>query len=223
MKYSTVFVSLCACAMATSFVSGQEIQTFDSPNQTQTTPTGNFKFANPVTNWTVTPNATNVEVAATGYGTAYHNIFTQDTPNTIDISGSTYLQLDFTLNSGVSGLIVDLQDGEGDFWTYHLGYGLTGNAVTDQAALPSADAGTIITQGAAANEEIIDTPLATPASTGGTSFDFTQLVLFRLEDDPGGAVAYDVSFNDLSAVNVPEPTSIGFAALGLTLLSRRRH
>lgn len=228
MKRIAVLAASAALAVISgSACFGQEIQTFDSPNQTQVG-NGNFQWGGPLgPTWLAAntiDNPTNVEEVASGYGTDYHNIFTQDNPGTLDVSHSQYLQLDMTLHSGVSGLIVDLQDGEFDYWTYHFGYGLTGNAAADQAALGSADTGAIITQGADPNEEILDVPLNTPASTGGTSFDFTQLVLFRVEDDPGGAVAYDISLNDLSAVNLPEPAGISFAAAACLLAARRnRH
>jgi hypothetical protein len=212
-------------ATSASLSYGQEIETFDSPNQTQTNPAGNFKFANPIQGaWassnggTLINNPTNLEITATGgYGTAYHNFYSQDTPNVIDISGSSTLQLDVTINSGDAGLFVDLQDGEGDFWQYAFGYGLvgTGNA-------PPQEPGETITQ-LGNNELDLDIPLATPTNNEGSStFDFTQLVLFRLEDDPGGNPAYDISFNDLSAVNLPEPASLSIGAVGCLLAARRR-
>jgi hypothetical protein len=221
----------------TSIAGAQEIQTFDTPNQTQTSPNSNFKFSNPIsgswgTTGAVNYQATDVNIDVTGtnggYGTAYYNIDTMDTPSVIDISGSSYLQLDVTfVNNNTNGLIVDLQDGEGDYWTYHYGYGLTGILAADQAAAAgSGDPGEIVSAGLATGEEILDVPLATPFSTGGSpTFDFTQLVLFRLEDDPGGSGAAfddDINFNDISAVNVPEPASLSLAGLGSLLLLARK-
>ncbi|HWB54129.1 MAG TPA: hypothetical protein VG722_08050 [Tepidisphaeraceae bacterium] len=224
MKRFVVLGLGAGIAVFASAAGAQEIETFDSPNQTQTSPAGDFKFANPIQgSWSsssggvITNNATNVEISATsGYGTAYHNLYSQDTPNVIDISGSTYLQLDVTINSGDSGLIVDLQDGEGDFWQYYLGYGLVGSGNA-----PAQYPGEILTE-LGNNEIVMDVPLATPTNNNGTGFDFTQLVLFRLEDDPGSMPAYDISFNDLSAVNLPEPASCGIVAAAGLLVARRR-
>jgi hypothetical protein len=219
MNRSIVLAALCTgLAMSASWAAAQEIETFDSPNQTQTSPAGNFKFANPITNWpSITDNPTNIQIAGNGYGTAYHSFYSQDTPNVIDISGSSMLQLDVTINSGDSGLFVDLQDGEGDYWTYGFGYGLIGSG----NALPQEPGETITELGN--NELLLDVPLATPSNNNGSpTFDFTQLVLFRLEDDPGSTPAYNISFNDLSAVNLPEPTGVAVGAVACVLTARRR-
>jgi hypothetical protein len=201
-------------AMASSMAGAQEIETFDSPNQTQNGH-GNFAFANPVQgSWSasgaIVDNPTSVAIQTNGYGTAYHNLFSQDTPGTIDISHSSMLQLDVTINSGDAGLFVDLIDGEGDFVQYPYGYGLVGSGNG-----PPQEPGETIKE-LGNNELILDVPLGSPA------FDFTQLVLFRLEDDPGGSPTNNISFNDLSAVNVPEPASFGMAALGCLFFARRR-
>ncbi len=150
-----------------------------------------------------------------GYGSGYHNIYSQNKPppgspltnGVIDISGNNMLQLDVTINNGTgAGLFIDLMDGQGDFWQYFYGYGLTGNAANDT---PNAAPGVTITQGALPNEEILRVPLATPHldifETG--SFDFSQVTLYRIENDPGTPAGgtgnpSDTSFYDLSAVNI---------------------
>lgn len=224
-RFAVLAAAALTAVISASPLFGQEIETFDSPNELAIG-NGNFAWGGPMgPGWTAaatTDHATYVEESCTGYGTDYHNMYYQNTNPVTDISNSTYLQLDVTINSGDSGLIVDLQDGEFDYWTYHFGYGLTGNAAADQSALGSADTGAIITQGALPNEEILDVPLNTPYSTGGTGFDFTQLDTFRVEDDPGGAVAYDIDLNDLSAVNLPEPASLSLFAGACLLAARRR-
>lgn len=230
MRRFTIAAALGISCLATSVTLGQEIETFDSPNVAQGgTP---FKFLNPIGgSWNsgnggvITNNPTNINIATNapsnigGYGTAYHNIFAQDTPNVIDISGSNTLQLDVSINSGDAGLFVDLQDGEGDFWQYFYGYGLvgTGNA-------PPQEPGETITQ-LPNNELLLDVPLNAPFNMNGSpTFDFTQLVLFRLEDDPGPSLQNNISFNDLSAVNVsvPEPVGMGIGTIGCLLIARRR-
>jgi hypothetical protein len=220
-----------------------EIETFDSPNLLQTN-NGNYQLNRDGGTWLTsngavqTFGATNWEIAtnptaSTGaYGTGYHNIFTQNKPppgltnGVVDISGNNALQVDVTINNGTdAGLFVDLQDGEGDFWQYFYGYGRSGNAANDIAA--GLQPGQTITQGALPNEEIMTVPLATPHNMiSGATFDFTQLVLYRIENDPGFTGSNpnpsDVSFYDMSAVNVPEPTAIAALALGCVLLGRRR-
>jgi hypothetical protein len=229
MKRFTALAALGASlCLATSLARATEIETFDSPNQTQTG-NGNFKFLNPIEGaWsssdggTITDNPTNITVntnpaSGGGYGTAYHNFFSQDNPNVLDISSDSTLQLDVSINSGDAGLFVDLQDGEGDFWQYAYGYGLVGSGNA-----PPQEPGETITE-LPNNEVILDVPLATPSNNNGSpTFDFTQLVLFRLEDDPGSSLVNSIAFNDLSAVNVPEPTSLAIGTVGCLLLGCRR-
>ena len=228
MKRFAVLAAFGTCVyLAPSIASAVEIETFDSPNQTQINP--NFQFLNPIQgSWnsgnggTITDNPTNITITTNptsggGYGTAYHNFFSQDNPNVLDISSASTLQLDVSINSGDAGLFVDLQDGEGDFWQYLFGYGLVGSGNA-----PPQEPGETITQ-LPNNELVLDMPLATPTNNNGSpTFDFTQLVLFRLEDDPGSSLVNSISFNDLSAVNVPEPVGLGIGMLGCVFLGRRR-
>jgi len=221
MRRIAVLAALASgLCLGSSWVSAQEIETFDSPNQTQNGH-GNFKFDAPIQgSWsnggTITDNPTNVTINTVpnpggGYGTAYHNFYNDDTPQSINISGSSTLQLDVSINTGDAGLFVDLIDGEGDFVQYKYGYGLIGSG----NAPPQEPGETIKELGN--NELILDVPLATTST-----FDFTSVVLFRLEDDPGASQTNSISFNDLSAVNVPEPTSLGFGALACVFFGRRR-
>ena len=233
MKSFVFTVGLGSALTLGSFACGQEIETFDSPNQLQGG--SNFTFSPPIQgSWavakggTVTDRASGVEITgSTGYGTAYKSIYGLDTPppggtnGVVSILGSTTLQLDLTITTGDAGPFVDLQDGEGDFYQYFYGYGLVGGAANNA---PPQEPGETITQGATPNELILDVPLATPYSDlGGTgTFDFSQITLFRLEDDPGGNGAFDIQFNDLSGVTVPEPASIGALSLGALAMFRRR-
>jgi predicted small secreted protein len=238
MKCFVICAGLGAALVVAPLVRGQEIETFDSPDTLQVGNT-NFAFSPPVQgSWavadagTITDQATDVNIQNTnatgkaGYGTAYKSIYALDKPppsltnGVIDISSSNTLQLDLTITTGDAGPFVDLQDGEGDFWQYFYGYGLVGNAALDVPSQP----GETITQGAAPNELILDVPLATPyADLGATgTFDFSQLVLFRLEDDPGPAAPFNISYNDLSAVVTPEPATLGLLGLGTILALRRR-
>jgi hypothetical protein len=238
------FIAYAALAgfVCVSVASATEIETFDNPNGLQD-PAKNGGNVNYVLNrdggtWTTgngvtqTFGATFYELgthptASSGsYGTGYHNINTQNLASVVDISGNSRLQLDVTINGGTdAGLFVDLLDGEGDFYKYFYGFGRTGNAAADSAA--GLQPGETITQGGP-NQEIMQVPLATPfADINGTgTFDFTQVVLYRLENDPGFSGSTpnpsDVSFNDLSGVSVPEPTGLAALAGGALLIGRRR-
>lgn len=235
MKLFVICGGLGAALLVAPFVQGQEIETFDSPDTLQVGNT-NFQFSPPIQgSWTIAnggsidDEATGVEITGNkGYGTAYKSIYALDKPpagsgltnGVISIAGSNTLQLDLTITTGDAGPFVDLQDGEGDFWQYFYGYGLVGNASLDVPSQP----GETIKQGAGSNELILDVPLATPYSDlGGTgTFDDSQITLFRLEDDPGGNGAFDITYNDLSGVVTPEPATLGLLGLSSLLSLRRR-
>ena len=239
-----------AALVAVPMASATEIETFNSPNLQQVGQ-GNYGLNRDTGAWINGANSTVVQTfgadfygisstpAATkgGYGSGYHNIFTQNSPppggsnGVIDISGNSMLQLDVAINGGTTaGLFVDLMDGEGDFYQYFFGYGLTGNAATDSANAVGNQfvPGETVTQGSQPNEEIFRVPLATPKNdlNGTGTFDLTQLTLYRIENDPGATGGTgnpsNISFYDLSAVNVPEPTGLAVAAVGCLLAARRR-
>lgn len=184
-------------ALSASVAGATEIATFDSP----------YHLTQKYASWatpaaTLTSNATNFEVQSTGYGSGYYQIY----PQVIDASGGDTIQLDCNVNSGVGGFLVDLSDGEGDEYTYHMGYGL----------VPGGGIG-------GGNEYILTHPANTPDAIpqGGPTFDFSQIVAYNIELDPGSpSQAYDVTYNDLSVV--PEPASLGMGALGLLFFARRR-
>jgi hypothetical protein len=149
---------------------------------------------------TVTSYPTYWETDATGYGSSYFQLY----PTVVDISGSSTLQLDVSINSGDAGLLVDLNDGEGDEWQYLFGYG--------------------IGPGTYSLQQPLDAPWGIIA--GGGTFDFTSLVAYHLELDPGATNgipnSYDVDWTGLEAVNVPEPASLGMGAVACLLFARRR-
>jgi len=148
----------------------------------------------------VTSHPTFWETDATGYGSSYFQIY----PSVVDISGSADLQLGVTINSGDAGLLVDLNDGEGDEWQYLFGYGIGPGTYT------------------------LDQPLNSPWGiiAGPGTFDFTSIVAYHLELDPGATDgvpnSYDVDWTSLSGVNVPEPASLGMGALGCLFFASRR-
>jgi hypothetical protein len=215
MKKLAVIAAFATAGIYASYAGAQEIATFDNPyalTQRYASWTNSNITAGKTT---LTSNPTNYETASTaGYGSGYFQIY----PKVIDISQSQYLQLDFTVNSGVAGMLVDLDDGEGDEYQYLFGYGhIPGGGMNG------------------GNEYIVDVPLATPYNVinsynqpGQTiPFDFSQIVAYNIELDPGSAPAggpnpYDVSWNDLSAVNLPEPASLGLGSLAFAALASRR-
>lgn len=202
MRRSAVLAVLgTGLALGSSVASAAEIATFDSPYKL----TAKYaSWATPAT--TLTSNPTNFEIQATGYGSGYFQIY----PSVVDASGNTMIQLDVNVNSGVAGFLVDLDDGEGDEYTYTFGYGLVPGGGKN---------GT--------NEYILQQPVGSPSGIpmGGPSFDFTQITGYNIEVDPGSPTqSYDVTFNDLSTVtpSVPEPASLGLGTLGCIFIARRR-
>jgi autotransporter-associated beta strand protein len=159
--------------------SAQEVETFDSP----------YSLTNRYGAWShpgssLTSHPTYFETAATDYGSGYKEIY----PSIVDISASNTLQLDVTVNSGVAGFLVDLDDGEGDEWQWLFGYGL----------IPGGGIG-------GGNEYILQQPFSTPYTVeqGAGTFDFSQITGYNIELDPGSPTqAYDVNWNDLSGVNL---------------------
>ncbi|HEY1684354.1 MAG TPA: PEP-CTERM sorting domain-containing protein [Tepidisphaeraceae bacterium] len=209
--------------MSAAWSYGQEIETFDSPN-TAMIGGGNYAWAGPPsTSWTTfgggnsVDNPTNVELTSTtGYGTAYHSFFAQDTSPVVSVNPNGILQLDITVVSGDVGPFIQMTDGEGDQWQWFYGYGLVGSG----NAAPQETGETITELGN--NELLLDVPLSNPQSVNSASFDYSQIVNFRFSDDPGGNPTYDIQLNDLSVVAAPEPASLSLAAFGLVLAARRR-
>lgn len=239
MKRISILAGLgLAVAMSASWAHGQEIETFDNPNELQTNG-GNYQQTNDGGSWesrnspTITYGSTYYEISATGYGTGYHSIYGDDKPpagsglsnGVVNVSGSSALALDVSINNATTaGLLVDLQDGEGDYITFYMGYGLTGNPSVDSLN-GTLGPGETVTPGSNGNDEVLTIPFADASYANDPNtpdtFDYSSLVLFRLEDDPAGGPS-DVSFYDLSAVNVPEPASLGLFALAGSLVLRRR-
>jgi hypothetical protein len=190
-------------ALGTAFVMGGSMagaqQLADFNNYPATTPP-NAVFASWSTPGAVTSNPTFWNTTATGYGSNYFQLY----PTVIDISGSSTLELDTTVNSGTAGFLVDLNDGEGDEWQYALGFGFGPGSYSLQQ------------------------PLNSPSGilAGPGTFDFTSIVAYHLELDPGAtngsANSYNVDWHNLSAVNVPEPASFGLGALGCLFFAGRR-
>jgi autotransporter-associated beta strand protein len=179
-------VILAALAASTGIVasaaSAQELEAFNNPYAL----TLRFdSWSKPGTHLTSLPTA--FETSATDYGSGYEDIF----PNrgaAIDLSSSNTLQLDVTVNSGVAGFLVDLDDGEGDEFTYTFGYGF----------VPGGGIG-------GGNEYILQQPFDAPSGIpqGAGTFDFSQITGYNIELDPGSPTqSYDVLWNDISGVNI---------------------
>jgi autotransporter-associated beta strand protein len=183
MNRNVILAALAASSgLVVSAASGQELETFDNPYALTLRFDG---WSKPGSHLTSLPTA--FETSATGYGSGYENIF----PNrgaAIDLSSSNTLQLDVTVNSGVAGFLVDLDDGEGDEFTYTFGYGFVpGGGING------------------GNEYILQQPFDAPSSVpqGPGTFDFSQITGYNIELDPGSDTqSYDVLWNDISGVTV---------------------
>ncbi|MEM6749288.1 MAG: PEP-CTERM sorting domain-containing protein [Planctomycetota bacterium] len=104
------------------------------------------------------------------------------------------LQLDVTVNTGPVNLIVVTDDGLGGQSRYFFGAVPAGNSVL------TADL-------------VADNTLATSALTELISF-------YQVQGEFG--TPYNVTFNDLRLVQIPEPASAGLLGLGGILAARRR-
>ena len=152
-------------------------------------------------NATITSNPTNWETACPagsplgqyGYGSCYYGLYT-DTGTSVNATGYGMIQLSFTVNSGDAFMQVDLNDGEGilspDRWQWNMsGYGVgPGTYVVDEPInIPS------------------NTLATADRNAWATGFDLAHITGMNFELDPGetGTVQneYDVTWNDLSAVN----------------------
>jgi autotransporter-associated beta strand protein len=141
---------------------------------------------------TITSAPTYWETASTaGYGSCYYSYYNDNSGAHIDATGEGMLQLSFTINSGDAGMLIDLDDGEGDEWLWKMGgYGLQPGTYVIDEPLNSPPA--IVEMGANRN---------LPPS----GFDFSQITGMNFELDPGATNGnpnpYDVTWTDLSAVN----------------------
>jgi hypothetical protein len=182
-----------------------------SATPVQLTSFDNFSLDATYANWgapftTITSAADRFIISSMGYGSGYKYLGGEFNAN-----GNDTVQLKATVSSGVAGMLVDLVDANNNGVAFRF-YGLTpGNG----------DNGT--------NDYTLQMPLsAGQYFTGSGVLDTTRISQMNIEIDPGGgAVSYTASFNDLSLVTVPEPTSLaligGAAAFPLVGARRRRH
>lgn len=208
MNRLAIFAALGAgLALGTSMASATEIDTFDAPYALDASYASWSPFNAPP--GVEISNPTNFEVQSTGYGSGYFSIYGHNPNQHIDASGNSTVQLDASVLSGIGGFLVDLYDGEGEGYQFGMGFGL----------LPGGGTG-------GGNEYLLQVPVSSGkqvAGTLGTPLDLSQLVSYHIENDPGSSSqASDITFNDLSLVNVPEPTGIAACGLLGLLASRRR-
>jgi autotransporter-associated beta strand protein len=140
---------------------------------------------------TITSGPTNWETASTqGYGSCYYGYYTDNGGAHIDATGEGMLQLSFTINSGDAGMLIDLDDGEGDECLWRMGgYGLQPGTYVIDVPLSSPSA----------------YELTAPRDLPPSGFDPSQITGMNFELDPGATNGnpnpYDVTWTDLSAVN----------------------
>lgn len=186
-------------AIATSAASGQVIENFDDFAPTQkynawTYPAPFTVITSTATDWEVFSDAM-AGPNHNAYGSCYYDIYDSAQGPAINCGASNALQLAFNVNSGGAGLLVDLDDGEGDTWQYLFGYGITpGSYVLD------------VPFNSPSSEPVV----ASPPTPGG--FDFSSITGFNLECDPGTYTSYDVSWLNLSAVTVLTWNNTGASA-----------
>jgi hypothetical protein len=195
-RLAVLAASASGVALATSAASAQVIENFDKFAPTQkyaawTLPPPYTVITSTATSWEVFSDWTHPNA----YGSCYYDIYDSAQGPAINCSSSNSLQLAFNVNSGGAGMLVDLDDGEGDEWQYLFGYGITpGSYVID---VPF-------------NSPSSEPMTASPPTPGG--FDFSSITGFNLECDPGTYTSYDVSWLNLSAVTVLTWNNTGASA-----------
>ena len=157
---------------------------------------------------TIVSGPTAYTITATGYGSNYKYIGFP----AIDGVGNTHLELTVTLSGpagadGMLGPIIELIDGDGTDYNFAW-YGQT------------------------LGSHVLTMPLNAPTwsnAAGGTpGLDLSTLTHMHMQLDPGGfgtSGAYTISFENLSLITVPEPSSLalfGLGATGLAVMRRRR-
>jgi hypothetical protein len=155
----------------------------------------------PPTTFTSTPG--NWEVQSTGYGSGYEYL-----GGNFNGSGNDTVQVTVTVDAGVAGVIVDLNDSSNNGQQYAW-YGLVpGGGING------------------GNEYILTEPIASGTYFDGTGvLNVASVSQMNIGIDPGGSTApYDVHFNDISLISstVPEPTGLALGAISCVLAARRR-
>ena len=156
---------------------------------------------------TVVSGPTSYSITAIGYGSNYKYI---GFPAITGV-GNTHLELTVSLSGptaadGLLGPIVGLIDGDGT----HVNYAWYGQTLGSHVlTMP------------------VDVPTWTEAPGSVPGLDLNTLTHMHMQLDPGGfgtQGAYTISWENLSLIVVPEPSSLGLLAIGAIglLVSRRR-
>ena len=146
-------------------------------------------------------------ITATGYGSNYKYIGAP----AINGVGNTHLELTVTLSGpagadGHLGPIIGLIDGDGT----HVNYAWYGQLLGSHVLTVP-----------------IDSPTWTDAPGTTPGLDLSTLTHMHMQLDPGGfgtSGFYTVSWENLSLITVPEPSSLalfGLGAMGLAIMRRR--
>jgi hypothetical protein len=160
----------------------------------------------------ITSGPTSYEIVAQGYGSGAYDFATP-----IDASGATEFLLTFTLNTpmqhpDLSGLWLgpnlDISDGT---HMVHLSAANAGGGYLNYG--PYVGPGTYTLHGPLTDQ------------FGGPALDTSTITAFNLEFDPaefGTGAPYDITYQSLVLVGVPEPATLALLALGAGLVIARR-
>lgn len=157
---------------------------------------------------TLTAEPTDVRATATGFGGFYSDL----PANSVDGTGMTGLKFDFTVVSGDAPTIVAVL-GDTDFT--ELGFRFfTSGPGTYSVTLPLGAPGTEV-------PNVGNIFLSGPGAIDGLNYADVDYLHTQI-DAHGSATPYNVTFDNLSLVAVPEPTTLAAVGLVGTLIGRRR-
>jgi hypothetical protein len=208
MKCFIALAGLGLGVFAASFASAAPvtIQNFNSPGAQQTDPSQPFFLDAKYASWgapfaVLTSEPNDFKVHSQFYGSGYKYL-----GPIIDAGTNDMLQVNFTVTEGVAGMLVDLVDHLGNGQSYRF-YGL----------VPGGGTG-------GGNDYTFTVPFASGVYFAGTGvLDRHQIENMNIEIDPGPSQTfYTATFNDVSAVTIPEPAGLAVCAFACLLGARRR-
>jgi hypothetical protein len=157
---------------------------------------------------TITQEATGVRAQATGFGGFFHDL----PALSVNGTGMTAIKFDFTVVSGDAPPIVAVL-GDTDFTEIGFRFFSSGPG-TYSVTLPLGPVGTEV-------PNVGNVFLGGPGAIEGLNLEDIDYIHTQI-DAHGSAVPYNVSFDNVSLVAVPEPTSLAVLAVAGAVIGRRR-